>query len=83
MIKHVYFLLALDQDLSFLKLASLSVVLGEFGCDVITKRVGRVCHRTRFQASSAHSDSENWTGDKVGFTKQISSQALTLSGRDD
>lgn len=77
------FWLALDQDLSLLKLASLPVVLGEFGCDVTTQRVGRICHRTRFQASSDHSDSENWTGDKVGFTKQISSQALTLSGRDD
>lgn len=67
MVKRV-FLLALDQDLSFLWLASLLVVLGEFGCDVTAKRVRRTCHRIWFQASSALSDSENLLGDDVCFT---------------
>ena len=40
--------------------ASFPVVLGDFGCDVSVKLVGKI--RTRFQAFSGNSDSANWPG---------------------
>ena len=44
--------------------ASFPVVLGDFGCDVTRQacRESSPSYRTRFQASSRHSDSAKWPG---------------------
>ena len=47
--------------------ASFPVVLGDFGCDVTRQacRGSSPSYRTRFQASSGHSDSARWPGYEV------------------